>query len=65
MKPADGQHAIAPELAQSKRQWHRSQRGLSFREKVQILLELQRDELPLVRKQRPLKVWERPWPIEP
>ena len=52
-------------LAQSKAEWHRAQANLPVREKVRILLELQRQDLPLIRKQRPLRSWERPWPIEP
>jgi hypothetical protein len=44
---------------------HRRQASLPLREKVRILLELQRQELPLLRKQRALRPWERPWPIEP
>ena len=26
---------------------------------------LQKQDLPLIAKQRPLRSWERPWPIEP
>lgn len=57
--------AIPPELAESKGRWHRAQADLPVREKVRILLELQRQELPLLEKQRPLRPWEKPWPIEP
>jgi hypothetical protein len=32
---------------------------------VRILLQLQQQDLPLIEKQRPLRAWERPWPIEP
>ena len=52
-------------LARSKAEWHRAQASLPVREKVRILLELQRQDLPLIRKHRPLRSWERPWPIEP
>ena len=52
-------------LARSKAAWHRAQASLPVREKVRILLELQKQDLPLIRKQRPLRSWERPWPIEP
>ena len=45
--------------------WHREQAALPLREKVRILLELQRQDLPLIRRHRPLRSWERPWPIEP
>jgi len=33
--------------------------------KVEILLELQRQDLPLLRRQRPLRSWERLWNVEP
>jgi len=52
-------------LAESKSAWHRSQAALPLREKVRILLELQKQDLPLIAKHRPLRSWERPWPIEP
>ena len=52
-------------LAQSKAAWHRARARLPVREKVRILLELQKQDLPLISKQRALRSWERPWPIEP
>lgn len=57
--------AAATRVAEGKARWHRSQAALPLREKVRILLELQRQELPLIARQRPLRPWERPWPIEP
>lgn len=62
---AEDKPAIAPEVAESKVRWHRAQASLPLREKVRILLELQRQDLPLIQRQRPLRSWERPWPIEP
>ena len=59
------QAAIPLTLAESKSAWHRAQAALPLREKVRILLELQKQDLPLIAKQRPLRSWERPWPIEP
>ena len=50
---------------EAKRRWHREQMTLPIKEKVRILLELQRHDLPLIARKRPLKPWERPWPIEP
>ena len=47
------------------RAWHQEQARLPLREKVRILLELQRQELPLLTRQRPLRPWERPWEITP
>ena len=57
--------AIPPDTIESKKRWHRAQASLPVREKVRILLELQRQELPLIQKQRPLRPWEKPWPIDP
>ena len=48
-----------------KREWHRRQGQLPLQEKVRILLELQRQELHLLARQRPLRTWERPWDIMP
>jgi hypothetical protein len=57
--------AVPPEVIDSKEVWHRVQASLPIREKVRILLELQRQDLPLLAKHRPLRAWERPWPVEP
>lgn len=48
-----------------KRQWHRAQAQLPIKEKVRILLEMQKRELPLLARHRPLKQHEKPWDIEP
>jgi hypothetical protein len=52
-------------LWNGKREWHRRQAALPLQEKFRILLELQRQDLPLIERRRPLKPWERPWSIEP
>ncbi len=52
-------------LFHGKREWHRAHARLPLRDKVRILLELQRQDLPLIACHRPLRSWERPWPIEP
>ena len=57
--------AVSPDLIESQEAWHRAQAALPIREKVRILLELQRQDLPLLAKQRPLRAWEKPWPVEP
>ena len=57
--------AVPPDFIASKEAWHRVQASLPIREKVRILLQLQRQDLPLLAKQRPLRAWERPWPVEP
>lgn len=49
----------------AKARWHRDQAALPVKEKVRILLELQRHDLPLIMRLRPLRPWERPWPIDP
>lgn len=57
--------AVPADQLRSKAAWHRAQAALPLREKVRILLELQRQDLPLIGRHRPLRSWERPWPIEP
>jgi hypothetical protein len=61
----DQARRLPPELIRSKAAWHRAQAALPIREKVRILLELQQQDLPLLRRHRPLRSWERPWPIKP
>ena len=60
MKPA-----IPPDAIAAKAVWRRSQATRPLAERVRILLQLQKDELPLLARQRPLKAWEKPWPITP
>lgn len=48
-----------------KRDWHRRQAQRPLEEKVRILLELQRQEFPLLARQRQMRSWERPWDITP
>jgi hypothetical protein len=38
---------------------------MSLKEKVAIVLKLQRVYLPLLKRHRPLAPWERPWDVEP
>jgi hypothetical protein len=49
----------------AKRAWHASQAALPPRAKVERLLRLQREILPILRRRRALLPHERPWPIEP
>lgn len=58
-------NAKAPPGVTAKRDWHVAQARLPLREKVRILLDLQRQELPLIQRLRPLRTWERPWDITP
>jgi len=62
---SDGPPGIPPESIAAKAAWRRAQASRTLEEKVAILLQLQKDELPLLEKQRPLRPWERPWPITP
>ncbi len=50
---------------EAKAAWHCAQAQLPLREKVRILLEMQKHDLPLIARQRPLKWYEKPWDIEP
>ena len=59
------EHSTTQAIYAAKKVWHRRQAQLPLREKVRILLELQRQDFPLLQRQRPLKPWERPWEIEP
>lgn len=59
---------ILPDVAQllaRNREWHRRQAQQPLPEKFRILIELQRQELPLLAAQRPLRSWERPWDVTP
>lgn len=49
----------------TKARWHQEQVALPLKEKVRILLRLQQLDLPLLARQRSLRQWERPWPVEP
>ena len=55
----------AAAIFERKRVWHQAQARLPLRDKVRILLDLQRQELPLLARRRPLRPWERPWEITP
>ncbi len=54
-----------PSIYEAKKAWHQQQAQLPLKEKFRILLELQRQDLPLIVRHRPLKPWERPWEIDP
>jgi hypothetical protein len=65
MSEANDRLGTGQEIFKAKALWHRWQAGLPLKEKVRILLELQRQDLPLLKRRRPLKPWEKPWEIEP
>ena len=48
-----------------KRGWHAQQAGLPLREKFRILLELQRQDHPILEARGALEPWQTPWAIEP
>ena len=52
-------------LFERKLAWHEGQARLPLREKFRILIELQRQDLPLLARRRSLQPWERPWEITP
>ena len=52
-------------LNRKKADWHRKMAKVSLVEKIRILLQLQKQDLDLVRRHRSLKWYERPWPIIP
>jgi len=53
------------ELFRAKAEWHRKQAQLPIKQKVKILLELQRQDHPLLKRHRRLEWWEQPWPVDP
>lgn len=60
--------ALSPDaraIFDRKRAWHRDQARLPLKEKFRILIALQRQDLPLISRRRPLKPWERPWDVTP
>ena len=58
-----------PELVEAlragKTALRRQRENLILREKVRMVLELQRLYLPLLERRRKLAEWERPWAITP
>jgi hypothetical protein len=50
---------------QAKAAWHRQQARLPVKEKIRLLLEMQRQLYPIYCQRRPLREWEHPWAIEP
>jgi len=52
-------------LRDGKEALRRQRERLELREKIRIVLELQRLCFPLIRQRRRLAEWERPWAITP
>ncbi len=63
--PARPAPELIARLRRGKAELRREREGLSLREKVRLVIELQRTVYPLLAKQRRLESWERPWEIEP
>ncbi len=57
--------ALMASLRKGKSALHSQRASMSLREKVELVLELQRVCIPLIRKQRRLAPWEHPWSITP
>jgi len=55
----------AERLFAAKKVWHCKQAQLPIKEKVRILLQMQRDDYPILLKRGVLRSWEKPWNIEP
>src|SRR5712692_8986786 len=64
LRPRPSAELLA-KLRQGKAELRLEREGLSLREKVRQVMELQRIQYPLLARQRPLEPWERPWDIEP
>lgn len=52
-------------LREGKAALHRHHASLPLRDKVEMVLQLQRLYLPLIERQRELESWEHPWAITP
>ena len=57
--------AEAERIFAAKKEWHRRQASLPLKEKVRILLQMQKDDYPILSKRGSLRSWEKPWNIEP
>jgi len=64
LRPRPSTELLA-KLRQGKAELRREREGLSLREKVRQVMELQRIRYPVLARQRSLEPWERPWDIEP
>ncbi len=59
----------SPELIEGQREakvlWHRRRAQLPIREKIRLLLDMQRNVYPIICQRREPRPWERPWIIDP
>jgi hypothetical protein len=49
---------------QGKSEWRCTMVAQPFKEKLRLLLEMQRRLYPIIAARRSLQSWQRPWPIE-
>jgi len=52
-------------LHQGKADLRAQRTRMALKEKIRMLLELQRIYWPLLKRHRPLASWERPWEVDP
>ena len=57
--------AEAERIFLAKKEWHRKQADLPVKEKVRIMLQMQKDDYPILKACGGLRSWEKPWDIEP
>ena len=55
----------AERIFAEKRAWHQKQANLPIKEKVRILLKMQKDDYPILKQRGVLKSWEKPWDTLP
>jgi hypothetical protein len=56
---------LVAKLRAGKSELRRDRERLPLREKVRLVIELQRVVYPLLARRRALEAWERPWDVEP
>jgi len=59
------EHEELSRALDAKRRWHAEQARLPLREKFRILLELQKQDYPILAARGALAPWQRPWPVDP
>jgi len=55
----------AERIFAAKKAWHQKQAQLPIKEKVRIMLKMQRDDYPILLRRGVLRSWEKPWDTEP
>ena len=56
--------ALIEQLRKGKRELRARRRAMSLPDKVRQVVELQKIALPLIQRRRPLRAWERVWPLD-